>query len=123
MSDIIAGPLAYPQLAELLQQRGYQFWRIVNVLDEVGREYGMVDEHDEFTRGFGTSLIIEVMNRLGAAPKKTGRKYIGPEVKTRLSKEEIAELNRRAEAAGMGRSDLIRRYLQERLATPEIPPV
>ena len=50
---------------------------------------------------------------------QVGRTPIGPEVKTRIAKEEVAELERRAAAAGMDRSALIRHYIRVGLAKPQ----
>lgn len=55
--------------------------------------------------------------------RHTGRKSIGPEVKTRLPKDDIAELEARAAAAGIDRSELLRRYAQAALAVEPTDPM
>jgi hypothetical protein len=50
---------------------------------------------------------------------RMGRPPIGPEVKTRLTSDESAELERRASAAGIDRSGLIRQYIREGLTRPQ----
>lgn len=48
-----------------------------------------------------------------------GRPPIGPEVKTRISEGALVALDRRAAAAGIDRSELIRQYIQSELAKPQ----
>lgn len=50
---------------------------------------------------------------------RTGRPPIGPEVKTRVTDDEVAELERRAAAADIDRSELIRQYIRAGLAKPQ----
>ena len=55
----------------------------------------------------------------GNSAIRTGRPSIGPEVKTRISNTETDELERRAKAAGIDRSALIRQYIRDGLAKPQ----
>jgi hypothetical protein len=50
---------------------------------------------------------------------RAGRPSIGPEVKTRVTSAEADELERRAKAAGIDRSALIRQYIRDGLAKPQ----
>lgn len=118
MTEIL-GPIGPVDLASILEARGYPWKRVDEVIEQVASEHGITDEHGQYTRDFTANLIVEVVARLGPAPKKTGRKLIGPEIKTRMAVGDIAELDRRAQARGVTRADLIRWYLRERLEAPD----
>lgn len=71
----------------------------------------------DYTDGYFDGLRVWVDGNGYRVVRKTGRTPIGPEVKTRLTKDEIEELSRRSQRLGIDRSELIRYYVRAGIAT------
>lgn len=64
-----------------------------------------------------TEEIERLVRETVKSASRPGRKYVGPEVKTKLPANEVAELDRIASVIGIPRSELIRRVLADFMYT------
>lgn len=115
----------YITLTTELEEEGYP-WKLVDETTEaVAREYGLLDEHGQYTRDFNIMLVQEVVSRLGPVPRPANRPPIGPPLTTRMPEDEIASLRQLAAQAGLTKkgalSEYVRRVLRSHLGEYSCP--
>lgn len=108
-------PMDYITLTTTLEQEGHPWKRVDEIAEDVAREYGLLDEHGQYTRDFNTMLVLEVVTRLGSAPRPAHRPPIGPQLTTRMPEGEIAALRQLAAQAGLVKNGALAKYVRRAL--------